>query len=481
MNSAAKKILGNGSIYTVATIAPILALLAVTPLVTSVLGSEAYGSVAVAISVYQLSSVLLVLGLPSMVTRDALMSENGFGRATGYVVVGSIVGLLLAAVACVTAFFWVPYAFPNIDPVVVIGGIVAGAGLGIITLGQAVLRAAERAVTFVMIAIPAALLPPILGLALLVLVDKSSETYVVGLAVGYLIVAGVSVLIVFRHSRPRIDLGLTARAIGVGLPTVPHSLSVPALLSIVISMALHNSGAVLAGQLQIVVMLGTAGITILNAVNNAWAPLIFKADAATRGQTLGDSTILVSALALVLIAGYAILGPFVLPLIGQDVVSGEEPVRASMLVAAAGAFHVLYLANIHLTFITRRTWPLAILTPLSALISTTFAGLMASSRPEHSLFFYAAVWPIFYLLQAVFAWCLAKVGPIAPARLNFAIPILILAAAVALQAAFLSWQPWATLCSVGISMALTAGIILLSRRRRLRAGPGEVRIAGDGI
>lgn len=464
MGNAAKKILGSGSLYTIATIAPILTLLAVTPIVTAMLGPASYGEVAVAISVYQLSSVLLVLGLPSMVTRDALMRENGFRLATGYVVLGSAFCIALASIACLSTPLWAPAVFPGVDPFVVSGGIIAGAGLAIVTLGQAVLRAAERALTFVALAALSALLPPILGLVLISTVERSANLYALGLGCGYGIVAVISIVVSVRHARPSVDLRSTLGAIAVGLPTVPHSLSVPALLSVVVSMALRTSGVEVAGQIQVAVLLGTAGITILNAVNNAWSPMIFKAEPERRQIILGESTMLVAILSLVLIGGYAIVGPLLMPFIGQDVVTDDEPVRASMVIAGAGALHVLYLANIHLTFISKRTWPLAISTPTSAVIAIAIGWSLSGTYPSAAIMAYAMVWPVFYLLQSVFAWLLALVGPLAPAPVEFTWPILLLGLVIAGQAALVGWQPWSTVITTAGAMLAGAFVFAMARR-----------------
>lgn len=455
--------LGRGGLYTLATVAPILALLAVTPLVTTLLGRDSYGQVAVAISIYQLSSVLVVVGLPSMVTRDALLDEGGFPSATGHVVMGTALATFLAAVAAVTAPVWVPIAFPGVETLVVVSALIAGAGLGIVTLSQAVSRAAERVWMFVGTATFAALLPPAFGLGLIAFVSRSPVLYAAGLAGGYMVVATVSLVVAVRHAAPALDLMKTWRAVLVGLPTVPHSLAVPALLSITMSIVIHTQGVALAGQLQVAVMLGTAGVTTLNAVNNAWAPMIFNASAEQRPRTLESSTFFVAVLAVVLISGFAIIAPFVVPLIGRGVVTDALPTQAAMVIAVAGAFHVLYLANIHLTFVSKKTAPLAILTPLSAAVAIG-VGFFMSSVLDAPILGFAMAWPVFYFGQAVFSYLMAHFGPFPPVRVRWSLPVLAMGAAVAVQGGWLEPQPLVSAVAAVLAV-VGLGAVFLARRR----------------
>ncbi|WP_298862280.1 hypothetical protein [uncultured Microbacterium sp.] len=459
--------LGRGGLYTLATVAPILALLAVTPVVTTLLGKDSYGEVAVAISIYQLGSVLLVLGLPSMVTRDALMEEGGFPGATGYVVMGTALATILAVIAAAVAPLWVPAAFPGVEPMVVVFGLIAGAGLGIVTLSQAVLRAAERVWMFVAIATFAALLPPAIGLALIFFLSPSPLFYAAGLAGGYLVVAAAAFLIAIRHAAPALDIAKTWKAILVGLPTVPHSLAVPALLSVTMSVVIHTQGVALAGQLQVAVMLGTAGVTVLNAVNNAWAPMIFNATLEERPRTLESSTFFVSMFGVVLIAGFAVVARFLVPFIGRGVVTDSLPTQAAMVIAAAAAFHVLYLANIHLTFVSKRTAPLAVLTPLSAVMAI-IVGYLMSEILEEPIIGFAMVWPVFYLWQAVFSYLMARFGPFSPVRIRWSLPVLALGFAIAVQGAWLTPQPLLSALASAIAAVAIVAVFLARRRTQLR-------------
>ena len=74
--TASRGVLGRGSIYTIGTAAPILANAAVVPFVTRLLVRE-YGVVAIAIVVLQVAMMAGSFGMPSVITRQGIISLGG--------------------------------------------------------------------------------------------------------------------------------------------------------------------------------------------------------------------------------------------------------------------------------------------------------------------------------------------------------------------------------------------------------------------
>src|SRR5690606_32630501 len=146
-----------------------------------------------------------------------------------------------------------------------------------------------------------------------------------GLAAGYLVAAAAAVVVALRHAAPALSWRSTWRAMRVGLPAVPHSLAVPALLTVMMAAVIRLDGVAEAGQLQVAVMLGSAVVTVLNAVNNAWAPMVMQTSADERGDVLARSSVMVAAVALVLVSGYVVVAPFVVPLVGGPAVAEDLP------------------------------------------------------------------------------------------------------------------------------------------------------------
>ena len=68
--------LGRGTIYTVGTVAPILANVAVLRAVTGLLGKPGYGVVAIAIVVFQVAMMAASFGMPSVITRQGIFAAS---------------------------------------------------------------------------------------------------------------------------------------------------------------------------------------------------------------------------------------------------------------------------------------------------------------------------------------------------------------------------------------------------------------------
>ena len=103
------EVLGRGSIYTLGTAAPVLAQLAVTPFVARLLTeTTGYGQVAVALVVLQVTMILASLGLPSVITRQALLASGGIPGARSLFRRGAALTavVIAAAVAATPGATW---------------------------------------------------------------------------------------------------------------------------------------------------------------------------------------------------------------------------------------------------------------------------------------------------------------------------------------------------------------------------------------
>ncbi|WOQ70012.1 hypothetical protein RYJ27_01920 [Microbacterium limosum] len=452
-----RKLLGAGSLYLVATLAPTLTLLALTPLVTRTLGAAEYGEVAIVITIYQLGAMLVTFGLPLAVTRHALLGRGGFGIANGIILVGSIGAAACGTSLALAAPLWGGVTFPAVLPQTLAWGVIAGVGLSITTLAQSLFRAAEKVKVFVALAITASVLPPTLGLALITAgQSRTAETYTLGLAVGYVAAGLVALVTAMRFRRPRFSLTETLGAYRIGLPTLPHLVSLPLLISGALAIVSASTNTTTAAELQIAALVGASVLTMLNALNNAWAPMIMKTGTETRPQVLEHSTYVISLVTLVIICVYVVLAPFMVQFIGGPVVQSDAPARASLVVALSGIFQVLYLANIHLTFITGRTGPLALTTPLAAVAALAALQVMTQiSLEPPSLILFATAWPLFFALQAVSSAILARRTPFATARTSSSFVPLASAGFVCLGCAV--FAP-----SFGITIATASAALLVS-------------------
>src|SRR5664279_5497647 len=146
--AASKGVLGRGSIYTLGTVAPILANAAVVPIVTRALGPKAYGVVAIAITVMWVAMMAGSLGMPSVITRQGILARSGVAGARALLVRGSLMTLGLVAVAILAAPLWEPLVKTQLRDAVLLG-LVASAFFVVVENAQALLRVLDRPGSFV--------------------------------------------------------------------------------------------------------------------------------------------------------------------------------------------------------------------------------------------------------------------------------------------------------------------------------------------
>jgi O-antigen/teichoic acid export membrane protein len=466
-------ILGYGSVYTFATVAPALATLAVTPILTRILGDE-YGMVALGISIYHFASILLAIGLPSIVTRNAIVERSGLAGAAGLVVAGSGLALLGGLVISATVPLWGNRLAGSGDGLALVAPTCSSVGLAMVLLVQAYLRAVNRAVHFVVVAFAAALLAPAVALLGVVSLAPSSLVYLWTLAAAHLIVGVVAVLSIVVLTVPRLVRKELVRACRMGLPTLAHQVSTPLMTTALVVIAAIVLGQRGAGQVQLAIFIGASPMLILGALNSAWAPMVYRTDQSERVGVLTESTRLVSAVVMVMIAGFlAIIDTFVAFLAGP-LVQARELSDASIVVALGIVFFVVYLSNVHLVFYSGRTGLLGLTTPLCLVVAVGAVAVLLLVLPGASLVLFAIAFPVFYLGLAASSFYLRSRTGLSGARFVPALPYLAVTAtliALHLLAHPPVWLGW-------IAFALTAGSASAIEGFRLR--PPSRRTGGRG-
>lgn len=393
--SATRTVLGRGSVYTLATAAPALAAVAVIPVVTRLLGKAQYDVVAVAVVVIQVGFILVALGLGAAITRQYILDDAGAAGARALVLQGAAVSLALTAALTAAAPWWMPLVLDRPASAELVLALVACLGGAWMVLAQAYLRGADRAVAFVVLAALAGLAGPVAGLVGLAVGHRSPLVYLVGLAAGY-VAAGVVGLGLVAAAGPLAGnrAGLQ-RALRIGLPTVPHQVSLYVALAglVVVADRLLGEG----GRANVALTIG-AGATVLTAgLNNAWAPVVYRTAPADRPRVLTQTTRPIAVITLVVAGAVALLGPWLLRVAAPHAYDPASLVPALALAAAAAVPSVVYLASGHLVFASGRTGPLAASTPLAVAGALVWAVLLA---PHWGMAAIGSAYLVAYLLLA---------------------------------------------------------------------------------
>ena len=467
-----RSLLGSGAIYTVATAAPILSTLLVTPLVTRLLTPTQYGLVGIAVSIYQVGLVLLALGLPAAITRHALIEDSGAAGASGLVVSGAGAVVFGAAFFALFIPLWGPLVLPHGELSILLWPVASAVGLSVLMLCLSLLRALERVVLFAVLGSLTALVSPVLGVLGILLGGSRAENYLLGLSAGHVMVGLLALILTIRIQRPsfsRLALKLNLR---IGLPTVPHSIATALLTSVLVVVAGHLGGLENAGRLQLALLLGTAPLVLLGAFNNAWAPMIYRASAVVRTQVLSRSTHLVAVIVFALNAGFCVFAKPVVYFVGGPQIANDAMVQASILVTVAAPFMLLYLANMHLVFLSGRTGLLAVTTPLSVVAALVTVILGFYIYPAADVRWFAVGLPLFHICQVGMSTMLRRRSGFEKARFAASLPVLGLSLFVSLVAGSLL---------AGVLPSVVAFLVLLTvvlvTNRTVFRSPERVRDA----
>lgn len=384
-NRSLRLLFGHGGIYTLATVAPILAGFLITPLVTRSLGQSQYGVVALGLATIQLGQVVASAGLPASITRHVALEESGRRGAAGQVAFNAVLvlPLVLAAVVALAAA-----ASPNWAPaslsVVLLFASISAALLAVFTSTQALVRGLSQVGTFVRQSAGIALLPPLVGLVAATLVSPTAIVYASGLAAGHLVITGAVVGRTLRRNPPAWSRRELIQGLRIGLPTVPHQLATIAATSLLVVLAGVLEGKDAAGRMQLALIVGTAPILVIGAFNNSWAVEVYKMTNSARRAYVERSTFAVTAFSVVLSLSAGAVAPEVTEWLAPVGEHADQMASASILVAAAAPFMVLYLANMHLIFTAGTTARLAITTPMALSIALS-VGLVARSLFDSDL------------------------------------------------------------------------------------------------
>jgi len=396
--AASKGVLGRGSIYTIGTAAPILANVAVVPVVTRMLGKPGYGVVAIAIVVIQVAMMAGSFGMPSVITRQGILAQSGVAGARALLIRGSLMTVGLVAAIILTAPLWDRLVLVPLRSAVLLA-LAASAFFVVVENSQALLRVLDRPGAFVSLSLTATLGGPLLGLALLApsAPVRSPERYLVGLTAGYAAAALVGLLLCLRGGRARREPGDTRAALRLGLPVIPHLVALFLANGALVFLAGQLFDIASAGRIQLALLVGSAPAVITSALNNSWAPIVYRAPAHERGAILAHTARDITTLVALISGGVALLSPWLMRFVADAGFAPLELVPAVAIVAFGCVLSVAYLANVHLVFAAGRSLGLSVITPLSLLIGLACAYVVG----RQDLVLLAVGFPATYAVLAV--------------------------------------------------------------------------------
>jgi O-antigen/teichoic acid export membrane protein len=364
-DGATRHLFGRGSLYTIALATQLSAAILVLPLITRLLSPVEFGTAATSIVVIQLGVVVAAAGIPAAITRF-FFTAGGAQEARALILGTAVTALVIAVIAELTGPVW-----SNVFSELTYGtplriAVWTMVPFAVVQACQALLRAQDRPAAFVVVAGTAALGGQLTGLVAVWQFTGGAAGYLGGIGAGYAVAAVLGMTFTAPSGRGLRDLSLLKRAFVYGLPTVTHSLALYVLNAgdrVVVERLL---GLREVGRYHIAYLIGSLGILLLGALNNAWAPIIYGAPSEHRWRVLRETTGAVYRSGAVVAGGLAIAAPIALRLFAPP---GYDPLALSQVVAVT-ALSVLpyigYLSAAHILFHEGKTGVFAWITPVVA-------------------------------------------------------------------------------------------------------------------
>jgi O-antigen/teichoic acid export membrane protein len=243
-------------------------------------------------------------------------------------------------------------------------------------------RAQDKSTSFALISVLGTLLPSI------TIIFNSftglSVTNLTALQIGSLLAAMLSFLMVRSKvgggkKLNKYDLKNSLRS---AYPILPHMFAMMALLNIDKVIFGQEIGKSFSGFIQVIMLVATAPIMILSALNHAWLNqvLLQLKDNSTNAFSALNATISkLLALSVFLIIFIVALNSQIIQVLNPNLKITSEVSKTIILTSLCGLIYVIYLANTHLLTWLNKFWVLGISTPLSVIFQSIVIYLTIDS------------------------------------------------------------------------------------------------------
>ena len=280
---------GRGMLYVVVWSLQLLAGTIVSPILAHVMAPAEFGALATAIALYQVLSVLALLGIDqALVLQRAGDSDNRSAR--GLITVGIVVsGLVSLAIAATIPLWRDALGFGNY-PTLVLAVVLWTAPGAIVQVMLALLLTEDHIRPFALISGLAAVGGQAVGIVLLFTVHNDATTYAFGGVASQALAMVVGLIVTKPRLRGLVNREVTVRALRIGIPLSLSGLAYFVLNAgdrVVIQSIL---GPVAVGRYQVAYVVGSVVILLLTFTSAAWAPRFAALADPTQRTALAEAT-----------------------------------------------------------------------------------------------------------------------------------------------------------------------------------------------
>ena len=361
----------SGNTYLLGAIGQGLGPVLLTPILTRMLSVQSYGEITFITSFAAILGILFSFGLPIVISRAYVLEQESRPSINKWfkqivVTYFSLSLLLLFFGNSTINLSIISLAFP----------------FALMQLILPLARAQDKAREFAAISILGTLSP-----SLAVIINSSLNDPLArskALILGALFGSFVAVLLILPKSKSSKLLSKYSviKSVKIAYPALPHMFAMMALVNIDKVIFGQQIDKSFSGYLQVIMLVGTAPVMILSALNHAWLNQILlqlKNNSVKAFDDLNNTILRLFALSGLLVIFIAVLNKPIIGLLNPKLEITSEIQKTIILTSIATFIYVIYLANTHLLTWQSKFWVLGITTPSAVILQSAVIYLTLNS------------------------------------------------------------------------------------------------------
>jgi O-antigen/teichoic acid export membrane protein len=352
----------SGNIYLFGAIGQGLGPVVLTPILTRILDAKSYGEITFITSFAAILGILFSFGLPIVISRSYVLEEESRYSITKWFKQLTIIYLVLSALL-------LSFGGNNLNVYILAVALSFATMQFILPLA----RAQDKASQFAFISVIGTLLPSIS----VVINNYFDSPFSSSRALGFGAIIGALISFTLVSTRNTSTLKHSKytliNSIKIGYSILPHMFAMVALLNIDKVIFGNQLNKTFSGYLQVLMLVGTAPILILSALNHAWLNQILlqlKGNSTKAFADLNQSILRLFILMLIMVGTINILGTQIINILNPNLLVNSEVRKTIFLTSVSSFIYVVYLANTHLLTWQKKFWVLGITTPTSVVLQS---------------------------------------------------------------------------------------------------------------
>ena len=360
-----------GNVYLLGALGQGLGPVLLTPILTRRLSVTDFGEVTFVTATASILGILFSFGLPIVISRTYVLDKESrpsiiswFNKIIFVYLALSILILFTNSNSIYAYIFAIALTFSCMQLILPLA------------------RAQDKSISFATISVLGTLLPSI-AIIINSFIDRSVAN-LTALQIGSVLAAMFSFLIIRTKisGEDKLKKYSLNQSVKNAYPILPHMFAMVALLNIDKVIFGQEIGKSFSGFIQVIMLVATAPIMILSALNHPWLNQVLlqhKDNSINAFSTLNATITKLFGLALFLIVFIIVFNSQIIQVLNPNLRVTSEVSKTIILSSLSSLIYVIYLANTHLLTWLNKFWVLGISTPLSVIFQAVVIYLTIDS------------------------------------------------------------------------------------------------------